>query len=234
MTDLVTYGLITLYQLDTAALGSGDLLRFTSASDFDTSIYWGGWPYFPVPMDAQGFEMNTKGQPPTPSVVFSNLHGAGTLLLDSYNGLIGADLIRIVTLRRFLDDGATPDPNAFISRDKFVIAQKTSHNATQITFKLAIRVDQEGIQLPRRQILRDVCSHTYRVFDQNATGVWFDYSKASCPWTGLASNLFFDANDNQTDITHDQCSRTLQGCRLRFGYSYPLPARFFPGVGKVK
>ena len=97
-------------------------------------------------------------------------------MLDSYNGLVGADLVRILTLRRFLDDGDTPDPLAFITRDKFVVAQKTSHNAVAIAFKLAPRMDVEGTQLPRRQILRDVCSHVYRIWNA-ATGA-FDYSRA--------------------------------------------------------
>jgi lambda family phage minor tail protein L len=151
-TQLVTQGLITLYQLDTTRQG-GPVFYFTSATDFDTDIFWGGQLYSPVPMKAEGFELTTKGAPPTPTATISNLYGAGNLLLDAYLGLIGSDFIRILTLRRFLDDGATPDPNAMITREKFVVAQKTSHNAIEIVFRLATRMDQEGTRLPRRQIL---------------------------------------------------------------------------------
>ena len=229
MTDrqLVTEGIITLFQLDTSFLG-GPVHYFTSAIDFDTVIYWGGQQYFPLPMEANGFEMTSQGALPTPSVVVSNLFGAGNALLDSYRGLVGADLIRILTLRRFLDDGATPDPNAYISRELWVVAQKTAHNAIQIVFKLASRMDQEGAQIPRRQILRDVCSHAYRVWNP-AFG--FDYSKATCPYTASYS---FDVNNNPTDYPNDQCSRSMIGCTVRFGRWAALPARFFPGVGKVK
>lgn len=231
MTDLVTEGLITLYQLDTTGLG-GQMFYFTSASDFDTVITWGGQPYSPLPMDASGFEMTTKGSLPQPSVTISNIFGAGNLLLDSYKGLVGAEVIRILTLRRFLDDGATPDPNAFISRDVFVVAQKTSHNAVAIIFKLATRMDQEGTQLPRRQIMRDVCSHTYRFFDISQGAGFWNYSKASCPYTG---GLMFDSLDRLTsDPFADNCSRTMNGCTARFTIHSVLPARFFPGVGKVK
>ena len=153
--SLVTEGLITLYQLDTTRIkpGDGQIYYFASATDADTSIFWGGQEYAPLPMEATGFEMTTRGAIPQPNVTISNLFGAGNLLLDTYNGLIGATLIRILTLRRFLDDGATPDSGAYISRDVFVVAQKTSHNAMIIVFKLAARIDQEGTQLPRRQIL---------------------------------------------------------------------------------
>ena len=227
MTSLTTEGLITLWQLDTTSLG-GPWFYFTSASDAEHEIVWGGQLYSPLPMDANGFEMTTRGAFPTPSVTISNLYGAGNLLLDSYKGLVGAELIRILTLRRFLDDGGTPDPAAYITRDKFVVAQKTSHTAVAIAFKLASRIDVEGTQLPRRQILRDVCTHLYRVWDPVAGA--FDYRNATCPYTGAA---YFNTSNQPTDAAHDQCSRNLGGCLARFG-PQPLPARFFPGVGKVK
>jgi lambda family phage minor tail protein L len=219
--------LITLWQLDTTMMDNGQWFYFTSATDFDHEIYWGGQRYSPVPMDATGFEMTTKGAPPQPSLSVDNIVGAGNLLVDSYNDLVGATIIRYLTLRRFLDDGMTPDPSAYITRESFVVAQKTSHTALMIVWKLATRWDQEGTQLPRRQILQDVCSHTYRRF---IPGVGFDYSKATCPYTGGA---FYDSTDAAADASHDQCSRSMTGCTLRFGGGV-LPARFFPGVGRIK
>ena len=228
MTSLTTEGLITLWQLDTRMLG-GPVFYFTSATDLDTpEIVWGGQLYSPLPMAASDFEMTTRGALPTPTVTISNLYGAGNLLLDSYKGLVGAELVRILTLRRFLDDGDTPDPDAYITREKYVVAQKTSHNAVSIAFKLASRMDVEGTQLPRRQILRDICTHTYRSWNPDTAA--FDYSIASCPYTGAAD---FDTSNNPTDAAHDQCSRNIKGCQLRFP-GQVLPARFFPGVGKVK
>jgi lambda family phage minor tail protein L len=210
------------------------MFHFTSAEDFDHIITWGGQDYAPLPMDAQGFELTTRGAIPQPTVTISNVYGAGNLLVDSYKGLVGADIVRILTLRRFLDDGDTPDPNAYITRDKFVVAQKTSHTALAIAFKLASRMDVEGTQLPRRQILRDVCSHTYRVWvgddPDNVLVGHFDYSQASCPYAGLDN---YDVLNRPTVKPNDQCSRTLVGCQLRFPGGQPLPARFFPGVGKV-
>ena len=226
MSQLVTEGLITLFQLDTRNLG-GQMFYFTSAEDAETAIIWGGQQYAALPMDASGFEMTTRGAIPQPNVTISNLFGAGNLLLDSYKGLIGATLYRILTLRRFLDDGATPDAGAYITRDAFVVSQKTSHNALAIVFKLASRMDQEGVQLPRRQILRDICTHTYRFWNP-AFG--FDYSLATCPYTASYS---FDINNQPTDYPHDICQRSIGACRLRFG-DQVLPARFFPGVGKIK
>lgn len=229
MTSLVTEGLITLFQLDTRPISpTGQVYYFTSATDAETEIVFGGQAYAPLPMDAAGFEMTTRGAIPQPTVSVSNLFGAGNLLLDTYDGLVGAELTRLLTLRRFLDDGSSPDPAAFITRDIFIVAQKMSHNAIMIVFKLASKIDQEGVQLPRRQIVRDLCSHTYRFW--NFTTGALDYSKASCPYTGAG---FWDPFDIPTDPQHDNCSRTMTGCSRRFGGGV-LPARFFPGVGKVR
>jgi lambda family phage minor tail protein L len=229
MSDLELEGLITLYQLDTTMLGpQGQLFYFSSAEDLDTEIWWGGNRYVGLPMSASGFEASTKGAPAQPTITLSNIYGAANLLIDTYNGLVGAAVSRILTMRRFLDDGATPDANAWISWDTYVIAQKTSHNALAVIFKLATRMDQEGTQLPRRLILRDICTHAYRFWDANIGA--FNYSLATCPYTG---NWFSDANNDPGAPQQDMCSRTIIGCSQRFG-GQVLPARFFPGVGKVK
>lgn len=230
MTDqLVTQGLITLYQLDTTPLG-GQWFYFTSAEDADTQIVWGGQQYSPLPMKAEGFEMTSKGAIPTPTVTISNIFGAASTLLLEYKGLLGAKLIRILTLRRFLDDGSTPDTGAMITRDVFVVAQKTSHTAVNVSFKLASAMDQQGVQLPRRLILRDLCSHVYRTWRPEIGA--FDYSKATCPYSGPTN---WDVNDNvNVAPPYDQCSRTMIGCMNRFPGGQPLPARFFPAVGRIR
>lgn len=224
---LVTEGQVTLFQLDATMLG-GVVHYFASAVDADHVVSWGGQEYAPMPMEASGFEITTRGAIPQPIVTISNLFGAGNTLLQTYNGLLGAKLARFVTLRRFLDDGSSPDGNAYIARDVYVVAQKTAHNAISITFKLASQMDQEGVELPRRQILRDICTHVYRVW--NPTLGAYDYSRASCPYTGGGA---WDPLNTPTTPQLDQCSRTITGCSLRFGGGV-LPARFFPGVGRVK
>lgn len=232
---LVTEGLITLFQLDCTMFKGGQWFYFTSAADRDTEIVWGGQQYSPIPMDATGFEMTTQGAVPTPNVTISNLFGAANSLLDEFKGLLGATLVRILTLRRFLDDGASPDPAAYITRDVYVVAQKISHNAAAIVFKLAARIDQEGVMLPRRLVMRDYCSHVYRAWvqtDPNNPDVgYFDYSKASCPYSGIS---FYDEFERDTTPSRDQCSRTMRGCQFRFTWPQPLPGRFFPGVGRIR
>jgi len=220
-----TEGTITLYQVDTTMLG-GPVFYFSSSGNTTRDIVLGGNTYIGLPMDASGFEYSTRGAIPQPNFTFSNLFGAGNTLIADYKGLVGAIVKRIVTLERFLDDGSSPDPNAFIVMDEYVVSQKTSHNAVIISFKLSAKFDQEGTKIPRRVILRDVCSHVYRRWN----GTAFDYSKATCPYTGSAT---FDVNDVPSTNANDMCSRFLTGCEARF-VGLPLPSRAFPGVGRVK
>jgi lambda family phage minor tail protein L len=225
---LTTEGLVSLFVLDTTMFPGGQLFYFASLADFETEAVWGGQVYAPLPMDVTGFEYTTRGTLPQPTITISNLYGAGNTLIDEYKGLVGALVTRTLTLSRFLDSGETPDPNAYISRDTYVVSQKTSHTAVAIAFKLTSRLDQEGSKIPKRQILRDVCSHSYRVYDPS-TGD-FNYSKATCPYTGTG---YFDPNNNPTTPDKDACGRFMTGCTARFG-ALPLPARFFPGVGRVQ
>lgn len=228
--QLHTEGVITLFQLDTTMLG-GQMFYFQSMSDVDTDVFWDGNQYFPLPMQASGFEMTTRGAIPTPTVTISNLFGAANTLLKEYRGLLGAKLHRIVTLRRFLDDGTTPDPNAYITRDMYVVAQKTSHNAVAIAFKLSSKIDQEGIMLPLRLVMQNYCSHVYRIWDPVA-GV-FDYSKATCPYTAEGDGKYLDIFNNYCGAQDDMCSHDKEGCKRRF-VGQVLPATFFPGVGRIK
>lgn len=227
MSQLETQNKIVLFQLDTTMLG-GQVFYFQSAEDFATPIFLGGNQYMPLPMSASGFEMTTRGAIPTPTITISNLFGAANTLLTEYRGLLGAKVTRILTLRRFLDDGSTPDPNAFITKDAYTVAQKTSHNAIAIAFKLMAHMDQEGVQLPRRLVLRDYCQHVYRAYDPD-TGD-FNYSKVTCPYTGPN---YFDVNNQPTNLANDMCSHDKNGCKLRFP-GQVLPAWFFPGVGRIK
>lgn len=208
---------------------NGEILYFASATDDEREIYWGGNHYVGLPIDATGFEMTSKGAPPQPNVTISNIFGAGNTLEREFHGLVGAEMTRYVTLERFLDDGETPDPLAFINKDVYVVAQKMSHNIASMVYKLATRIDVEGAMIPRRQIFRDTCTHTYRAW--NAKTNSFDYSIATCPYTD--ETRFFNILNLPTDAPNDICSRNFGGCKARFTQNR-IPGRFFPGVAKVR
>lgn len=56
----------------------------------------------------------------------------------------------------------TADPNAKFPDDLYVIDRMSEETPGQITYELAPAWDVEGIQLPRRQIIANICPWTYK------------------------------------------------------------------------
>lgn len=222
---------ITLFQLDCTMLTSGSILYFTSTVESDGSeVVWNGQTYTPVEIAAEGFEYNGQGSFPTPTLQLSNVTNIASALVIANQDLIGAKLTRIRTLKTYLDDGDTPDPLQIFAPDIYVVEQKTKHDKRSIEWKLSAAVDQQGLQIPGHVLVRDFCSHTYRTYD--VANAEFNYNRATCPYNDVA---MFDVQNNSTaDPTLDQCSKTLKGCRARFGVHGNLPFRGCPGLGRFR
>lgn len=203
----------------TVTAQSGQLLRALN------KVKHNGIAYTPIPIALEGIEYNGQGSLPTPSLSISN--GSRVLMagIVTLNDLTGAKFTRIRTMRKFLDDGADPDPAATLPYDVYTINRKVKQNKYVVEFELASKFDQEGVKLPRRQMIKNTCTQRYRVFDA-ATGT-FDYSKATCPYAG---SQYFDELDVSTAFANnDVCGKRISSCKLRFG-NEALPTRAFPGI----
>lgn len=221
---------VILYQIDMSALGGPVLYYVPTTVDQTTytTISFGGQVYTPFPITADGFEWKGGTAPAQPTVSVANLDHALTGYVLSYDSLIGATFKRIRTFERFLDGGVEPDGNAHFPIDVYRFDRKMVHNDALIQWQLASWIDQAGTMLPKRMVIRDYCSLHYR----NGSSGTFDYSKATCPYTGAAMFTF----DNQTtaSIPADVCQHTLAACKLRFGATAVLPFGGFPGVPKFR
>lgn len=216
--------LIDLFKLDLTPLG-GEVFRFTSSVVGAQPVQFDGETYTPTNVEAQGFEWTAGGTLPTPTLRVGNATNLVSAALGEFQDLVGADFYRIRTLRRFLDDGDDPDPDAQFPVEVFKVEQKTAHNKVFVEWSLSAAIDQEGRRLPGRQVIRDTCDYVYRVPD-GAGG--FDYTNATCPYAGP---LHFDTNGAPTSSAQDRCGKRVRDCKLRFGATATLPGRFFPGVG---
>src|SRR5262249_20760879 len=108
----------------------------------------------------------------------------------------------------------------------YEIKRKVAQNKVYVEWELGAAIDVQGVMIPGRVILQDACTHLYRRWN----GTAFDYSKATCPYTGTSS---FDQNGNAVGPSGDRCSKRIApGCKLRCGVG-PLPPRAFPGVARV-
>ncbi|AMB48257.1 phage minor tail protein L [Methylobacterium sp. AMS5] len=218
---------VFLFRLDCTPIG-GQVYFFTQSAHADGAVKFGGVTYTAVDLDFSGYELNGQGALPTPTVKLSNTNEVIQGLVNTYgDDLIGCKMQRVRTYARFLDGMPDADPGAYFGPDTFEIEQKVSENPIFIEWKLSASIDQQGRLIPGRQALRDTCVARYR---RNRDGT-FDYSKATCPYTGEAC---FNRKGEPTSPDKDACGRRLSDCELRFGKENPLPFWGFPGMARVR
>lgn len=221
--------LIELFQIDLTIFNEG-ILYLVPGDELSTvhAVTFDGQVYSPHPIKAEGFELSGQGPLPRPSFAVSNVKNLFTSLVLTHQDLLGATITRIRTYDKFLDNGADPDPTAILPLDVYTLNKKTKHNREEIHWELAAAMDQAGTLLPGRQVVRDFCDQEYRTW---VTGTTFDYSTATCPYTGTT---YLDEQDQATTAANDRCGKRLGSCKARFGATNELPFRGFPGVARLK
>lgn len=216
--------IIELFELDATALG-GDLLRFHAGTNkLNQNIVWGGNEYVRYPIIASGFEISGAGSLPRPKVQVSNFMSGITTLTLAFNDLMGAKFTRKRTLKRYLDAVNFPlgndeaDPDASFADEIYYVDRKSQESREGVEFELACSFDLVGVQLPRRQIIQNIC-------------VW-KYRGGECGYTG--TNYFTTSDAPTSDPALDTCGKRLSSCKLRFGAANVLPFGGFPGADLFK
>ncbi|WP_158657983.1 phage minor tail protein L [Agarilytica rhodophyticola] len=221
------YGaVVTLFVLDASSIG-GSITYFTPGPLNGEFVQFNNRAYVPFPAEINGLSWSGRGAIPTPSLTVSNVGSDFVAAILGSDNLVGSRLTIIKTFEQFLDDGSNPDPTATFPEEIFSIDQLVSMDNERIVWRLAALFDVRGVKLPRRQILRDACTHRYRRFVNGS----FDYTKATCPYVGSSS---FDLQNNATNSANDKCALNLGACRLRFGSNAVLPFRGFPGAARIR
>jgi len=216
--------IVELFELDTTAIG-GAIYRFHSGiNGIGISVYWQGVPYQPFPIDASGFEQTTAGALPTPKLVVANVTGLVGAMCNSMDDMLGATLIRRRTFVRYLDAvnfpggvNLTADPNVHFPNEIWRINRKVNENKVLVEFELASAMDVQGVMLPRRQVIANICTWKYR--------------SSECSYAG--TNKYTILNVTTLDGSQDRCSKSLTGCKLRFGATAQLPFGGFPAAGRM-
>jgi len=222
---LNTGAVITLFELDLTTLG-GTVFRWHSGvNELANDVVWKGQTYSRFPILATGFEMNSKGTMPRPTLRCSNASGLVGALTRSYGDLVGGKVIRRRTLYKYIDAvnfpggvNASADPNAAFADEIWFVDRKASENPMYVEFELAAAYDVAGTKLPRRQFIQNTCTWGYR--------------SAECSYAG---GPVADKNDIATsDSALDSCGKRLSSCKLRFGAYAQLPTGAFPAVGLIR
>jgi lambda family phage minor tail protein L len=220
--------IVELFTFDATPIG-GSIYNFTQGRHTATSLAFNGVTYFPMDVEAEGWEWSGRGPLPTPTLRVSNVNRVFQSLVLTYDDLVDCIVTRIKTFSRFLDGQADADPTQHYPIDVYSIERKVSMNRLMIEWELASLLDHEGKPLPARTVVRDTCTARYRKW---VSGTTFDYTEASCPYTG---STYFDRQGNVTvNPNLDECGRRVSDCKKHFGASAQLPYESFPGVSRFR
>ncbi len=215
--------IIELYKIDTTPAGGTDIIYLHNGSnELGNSVVFDGIIYTEFPLFAEGFEKTGTGTIPRPTLKVANISGVMGALIKNLNDLVNSRVTRIRTFVKYIDavnfiSGVNPeaDPNQIIDKEIWNIDRKSSENKVFIEFELAAAFDVQGVMLPRRQVIQNVCPWKYR--------------SAECSYTGGPVADKFDLPTS--DPLKDSCGKRLNSCRLRFGVNVVLPFGGFPSVG---
>jgi lambda family phage minor tail protein L len=220
--------LITLFDIDLTPLGTSAVFHFAPGTLGSRKPRWKGFDYEPVPITAEGFERNGRGEQPTPtlSMPATDLIIAAVVALDD---LRRAKVTRWQVYEDNLDNGTSP-ADAYFPPDIYMIQRKIRHNTFTgiIEWELSTGLDLWGEEVPRRVATQRICMWSYRVWDGGA----FQYSGATCPYAGAA--MFNEFGVPVANPALDKCGKGLEDCELRFGVNAPLPIGSFPGIGSTR
>ena len=147
---------------------------------------------------------------------------ADAFILQEDGGIfLTEDNFRIATEEGQVNPLGDPDPSIEFPREIYIIDRKVNETRDVVEFELASALDLQGVRLPRRQTIANICQWRYRRYDAATSS--FDYRGVTCPYIG---GLYFTQNDEQTlDPALDKCSKRLDGCRARFApLSFTAPS----------
>jgi len=202
--------IIELFQLrlDATLHGSSDIYYFHNGVNAAVTgnVVWNGQSYVRLPLEASGFDYSSSGSLPRPKLTVSNIGSSITALLlqvnliTTGNDLGGAKVVRIRTLKKYLDGQPGADPHAKFADEIWYVDRKSNENRAVVEFELASKFDLVGVMLPRRQIIANICQWTYR--------------GGECGYNGTD---YYDINDNKVASSgSDVCGKRLSSCNVRF------------------
>lgn len=215
--------LIVLYELDLTSLGDTIYYFYEGTEEHHQNVVWQANTYSALPVEAEGFDVSSEGVLATPLIRISNLEGTIGALARDFDDLLGAKVTRRRTMLKYLDavnfiaGNANADPDVHFEDDVYYVNRKSLETREVIEFELSSPWDVEGIELPKRQIIKNLCYWTYK--------------DSSCGYTGGAVADKFDQATSDPNI--DDCSKKLSGCTWRFGNG-EKPFGGFPAAGFIR
>jgi lambda family phage minor tail protein L len=217
--------IVEMFILDSTVITGGGIQHFHAGTNsLHQPIIWQGVTYPALPVAASGFASSTKDTFARPTLTVSNIGGLMGAIIHALDDLVGATLIRKRTLVKYLDaanfpGGVNPtaNPSVAFPDETWVVNRKVSEDNEVIVLELAASVDMDNYVLPCRVIQANLCGSVYR--------------SPECSYAGGPVATKDDVATS--DPALDDCSRTPNGCKLRFP-NQPLPFGGFVGAGLLQ
>lgn len=222
LEDLEQDSEVVLYEFDLSLMNGGIIRLHNGMNEKNENVVWKGKEYEAFPLFGDGFELTADGASPRPTITLSNLDGFLMGLINDLGDITGAMVTRRVTSARYLDaiNFINGNPHASPFQEDvyyYVLDRIANMNQEVITLELAIPTDADHLKTGR-EVRSGVCQWGYR--DEN------------CGYTGGA---VADIHDNATsDLKKDECSKTMLGCKARYGATAVLPISVAPGTDKLQ
>lgn len=154
--------------------------------------------YSPIPVAFTGFEHRAEGAHARPVVTFSNVFKTLPNITGSSDDLIGKKITRRKTIKKYLPTqsaGTGPAPTE-LPQQVFIFNRIDEENAAFISYELTSAFDLEGITVPNRFILANICPWLYQgaAPDRGSTNIL-----GACSWRrdntlyGDSFKFYFDS-----------------------------------------
>ena len=276
LLKLAPSAVIELFELrlDSSLHGSSEVYRWHAGMsrndrNQDVNVVFDGNEYTRLPVKAEGFEYTSTGTLPRPTLTVSNLDSTMTVLLalvnatTAGNDLGGAEVRRIRTLKKYLDDVNFRFENVAITQAGDTLTTQDGDSFNAETLGNPSGVPDPNAQFPQERWFIDRKANESRDTVTFELASKFDlagqklpkrqvianvcqwiYKSSECgynPSTGPGKEIdgvtytrFDINNEGVTTDAEDVCSKRIASCKCRFGDNNELPFGSFPGAGLTK
>jgi phage-related protein len=276
LLKLAPSAVIELFELrlDSSLHGSSEVYRWHAGMsrndrNQDVNVVFNGNAYTRLPVKAEGFEYTSTGTLPRPTLTVSNLDSTMTVLLalvnatTAGNDLGGAEVRRIRTLKKYLDDINFRFENVAIAQNGDTLTTQDGDSFNAETTGNPSGVPDPNAQFPQERWFIDRKASESRDTVTFELASKFDlagqklpkrqvianvcqwiYKSTECgynPSTGPGKEIdgvtytrFDINNEGVTTDAEDVCSKRIASCKCRFGDNNELPFGSFPGAGLTK
>ena len=276
LLKLAPSAVIELFELrlDSSLHGSSEVYRWHAGMsrndrNQDVNVVFNGNAYTRLPVKAEGFEYTSTGTLPRPTLTVSNLDSTMTVLLalvnatTAGNDLGGAEVRRIRTLKKYLDDINFRFENVATAQNGDTLTTQDGDSFNAETTGNPSGVPDPNAQFPQERWFIDRKANESRDTVTFELASKFDlagqklpkrqvianvcqwiYKSSECgynPSTGPGKEIdgvtytrFDINNEGVTTDAEDVCSKRIASCKCRFGDNNELPFGSFPGAGLTK